>query len=451
MVNGTVTVDPSTVTGHVGPRFVGFSYEKTHLTNGSLSGSNAAMIALYNLIGPVVLRVGANDVERCSWNASQPIKPGGQPFGFSIGTAMVDALGDFLNATNANMVYGINFSLNNPSNDADEATYAFPKLGSHFIAFEIGNELDKYGAWTAEKSQWEGIESAVASAVPGALFAGVAATQGGSASFNVPFANDESANIGSKLVLLTQHYYLGGSGTTTSTVTTMQTIKSDIPTVAQTMNGAATNNNIPMGYRFGEANSFYNHGQPGVSDALIASLWSIDLMFTLAQNGGSGINFHGGETGQDGTKPFSYTPILESGGVVQGVQPIYDGMLAFYLAGQGDVLSTNVSTSNPNFTAYTLNYTADGSRMVMLNNKNANNGVQVTVDLGAPVTSASAIYIQGSPAGLLTAPASSVTVAGAGVTAQGTWARNPPFTQQTSGNTVSVFVPPASAALVRVQ
>jgi hypothetical protein len=279
----------------------------------------------------------------------------------------------------------------------------------------------------------------------------MAATQGGSASFNVPFANAEAPKLGSKLVLLTQHYYLGGSGTTTSTVTTLQTIKSSIPMVAQTMNGAATSNNIPQGYRFGEANTFYNHGQPGVSDTLIAGLWSIDLMFTLAQNGGSGINFHGGETGQDGTKPFSYTPILESNGVVQGVQSIYYGMLAFYLAGQGDVLSTNVSTSNPNFTAYALDYTADGSTSVVLNNKNANTGVQVTVDLGAPVTSASALYVQGSPAGLLTAAASAITVAGAPVTAQGTWARNPPYIQTTSGNTVSVFVPPASAAIVRVQ
>jgi hypothetical protein len=34
--------------------------------------------------------------------------------------------------------------------------------------------------------------------------------------------------------------------------------------------------------------------------------------------------------------------------------------------------------------------------------------------------------------------------------AAGVWNRNPPYIQATSGNTVSVFVPPASAALVRV-
>jgi hypothetical protein len=76
-------------------------------------------------------------------------------------------------------------------------------------------------------------------------------------------------------------------------------------------------------------------------------------------------------------------------------------------------------------------------------------GVQVTVNVGTAVTSASAIYLQGG--GSLTAEASTVTLAGTHVSAQGTWARNAPFTQTTAGNTVSVFVPPASAALVRVK
>ncbi len=81
---------------------------------------------------------------------------------------------------------------------------------------------------------------------------------------------------------------------------------------------------------------------------------------------------------------------------------------------------------------------------------NATTGVAATVNLGPLVTSASAIYLEGTPAGNLTAGASTVILAGAQVTPDGTWARNPPFIQTSSGNTVSVFVPPASAALVRV-
>jgi hypothetical protein len=449
MVTGTVTVNRGTTIGTVGKDFLGFSFEKTHLTNSTLNGANAPMIALFKLIGPPVIRIGANDVELCSWVPAKLPAGGGGPYGNQIGTAMVDGLNDFLNATGSRVIYGLNFSLNNPANDATEATYAQTKLGAKLYGFEIGNELDKYGTWASQRTQYESIATSVVNAVPAARLIGPASTGGGATSLSTPWAQNESAKFPNKVVLLTQHYYLGGAGTTTATVVGLQTVKGDIPTISATMNTAAVSNHIPDGYRFGEANSFFSHGQMGVSDTLVAGLWSLDLMFVIAGHGASGINFHGGETGMDGTRPFYYEPIMESNGVVQAVQPVYHGMLLFYLAGQGHVLQTAVSTTNANFTAYALDYQADGSTSVVLNNKNATTGVQVTVNVGTAVTSASAIYLQGS--GSLTAEASTVTLAGARVSAQGTWARTAPFTQTTAGNTVSIFVPPASAALVRVK
>ena len=87
---------------------------------------------------------------------------------------------------------------------------------------------------------------------------------------------------------------------------------------------------------------------------------------------------------------------------------------------------------------------------MVLNNRNATSAVSATVNLGAAVSSASAIYLQGTSTGGLTTAAGSVTLAGAQVTAAGAWARNPPYIQTVSGNNVSVYVPAASAALVRV-
>jgi hypothetical protein len=54
------------------------------------------------------------------------------------------------------------------------------------------------------------------------------------------------------------------------------------------------------------------------------------------------------------------------------------------------------------------------------------------------------------PAGSLTVLATGVTLAGATITPPGVWSRNLPYSQTTSGNTVSVYVPPASAVLVCV-
>ena len=89
----------------------------------------------------------------------------------------------------------------------------------------------------------------------------------------------------------------------------------------------------------------------------------------------------------------------------------------------------------------------------MLNNKSTSNGVSAMVTLGSTVASASAIYLQGMPAGSLSVGVTATTaviLAGAQVSASGVWNRNPPYIQTTSGNTVSVYVPTASAALVRV-
>src|SRR5579859_7704178 len=46
----TVTVTPGTTMGAVSNDFVGFSYEKTHITNDSLNSTNTDLVALYNLL-----------------------------------------------------------------------------------------------------------------------------------------------------------------------------------------------------------------------------------------------------------------------------------------------------------------------------------------------------------------------------------------------------------------
>jgi hypothetical protein len=112
------------------------------------------------------------------------------------------------------------------------------------------------------------------------------------------------------------------------------------------------------------------------------------------------------------------------------------------------MVSTNVTTSAQYFTAWAIK--TDEFTSVVLNNRNASSGVSATVDLGSAVTSASAIYLEGTPAGSLTAAAGSVTLAGAQVSVAGDWPSNAPYVQTVSGNTVSVYVPAASAALVRV-
>jgi len=227
----------------------------------------------------------------------------------------------------------------------------------------------------------------------------------------------------------------------------LQITTTKLTDIFDTIQAAATKNDLP-GWRMDENNTCSGHGQQGLSDTFVSALWAIDYMFEVAKRGGSGVNFESDENGMDGTNPFYYEPLKENGGVVVQVQPEYYGMLLLTQAGTGSIVSATVTTSAPYFTAWAIK--ADGFTSVVLNNRNDASGVNATLDLGAAVSSASAIYLQGTPAGSLTAPAGSVTLAGAQVSVAGDWPRNAPYIQMVSGNTVSVYVPAASAALVRV-
>jgi hypothetical protein len=416
--------------------------------NGSFTSNNTNMIALYKLLGSPMMRLGANDVEKCTWAGTgiAPSTPNGQPFNTKVTTGGVDQLCGFLAATGSKIIYGVNFQSNDVTASAAEAAYVMSKCPSSIFSFEIGNEPDKFGTWSAQQTQYEKFATAIL-ATSGALLAGPGCTSGSAASFSAPFADSEAAKFGSKLTLLTQHSYVAGAGSSGCSLPNLQITTTKLTDIFTTMQGAVTKNKIANGFRMGENNTCSGHGQQGLSDTLIAGLWAIDYMFESAKRGASGINFHNGETGMDGTNPFYYEPIKENGGVVVQVQPEYYGMLLFAQAGAGSMVSTTVS-GGQNFTAWAIK--ANGFTSVVLNNRNASSGVNATVNLGAAVSSASAIYLQGTPAGNLTAAAGNVTLAGAQVSAAGAWARNPPYIQTVSGNNVSVYVPPASAALVRV-
>jgi len=447
-IAATVMVDTSTTVGTIGADFTGFSCEKTHIMNGSLTSANTNLIALYKLLGSPMLRLGANDVERCSWVGTgiAPSLPNGPPFGTKVTTGGVDLLCGFLAATGSKAIYGVNFQLDDAIASSAEAAYVMSQCPSSIVGIEIGNEPDKFGSWDSQTIDYEKFADAIV-ATPGALLVGPGCTSKSAVSFSAPFADTMAVNYGSKFTLLAQHSYVAASSSSECSLTNLQITTTQLTDIFDTIQAAAAKNNIP-GWRMDENNTCSGHGQSGLSDTFISALWAIDYMFEVAKRGGSGVNFESDENGMDGTVPFYYEPIKESGGVVAQVQPEYYGMLLFAQAGTGSMVSTTVATSAQYFTAWSIK--ADGFTSVVLNNRNDASGVNATVDLGSPVSSASAIYLEGTPAGALTAAAGNVTLAGAQVSAAGDWPRNAPYAETVSGNIVTVYVPAASAALVRV-
>ncbi|MFL5306682.1 MAG: hypothetical protein ACJ8F1_15810 [Polyangia bacterium] len=445
----TVTVNAGNTVGTIGADFAGFSYEKTHLMNGSLTSNNTSLLALYKLLGTPSTRIGANDVERCTWAGTGPApsQPNGKPFAVKVTTGGVDQFCGFLAATGSKAIYGVNFQLGNVAASGAEAAYVMSQCASSVVGFEIGNEPDKFGTWAAQQSDWESFADAIL-ATPGAMLVGPACTTKAAPLFAAPFADEIASKYPGKLAAFTQHTYVAAANSSDCSVPNLQVTTTKMTDTFDTIAAAAAKNNLPN-WRMDENNTCSGHGQQGVSDTFISSLWAIDYMFEVAKRGGSGVNFHTSENGMDGTVPFYYEPLREDQGMVVQVQPEFYGLLLFAEAGAGALVSTSVATGAQNFTVWAIKANA-GYVSVVLNNRNASMGVSATVNLGAAVSAASAIYLQPTPAGSLTAGPGSVTLAGAQVSAAGEWRRNPPYIQSVSGSSVSVYVPPASAALVRV-
>ena len=434
-VGVSVTVKPTQHVGNVGARFAGFSYEKNRVATSFFRPNNTALIQLFKLLGPGVLRVGGNTADETTW------APGGkgatQPL---IAPADVDALAGFAKAAGWTVIYGVNMATNSASAAAAEAAYAAKALGPSLAGFEIGNECDLYHsnglrpkAWTYTDfvKEWQTLRVAMHAAAPSAPFTGAAAT---STSFSVPFAKDAAADI----VLLTQHYYRGNGQSASSTLTELLKPDPALITSLDALHTAATGNHVKQGYRLAETNSFYNGGAPGVSNAYGAALWMIDFLFTNALHGSSGVNLHGGGNGT------GYTPIADAGEQVVGVRPDYYGMLLFTLAGSGPLLSTTTNTGGLNFTAYAVAASGGSTRLVLVN-KDATRTAHVAVSLGAAATSASELLLTGARL----SETSGYTLGGKTIGIDGTFdpeARVVPV----SGDLLDVNVPPASAVLLQV-
>ncbi|MDP9036102.1 MAG: glycosyl hydrolase family 79 C-terminal domain-containing protein [Myxococcota bacterium] len=443
---GTVTVSRATTLARLAPGFAGFSYEKGHLATQFFTGTNAPLIALFKLLGPGVLRIGANDVDTHDWVPSATPVPGGSQPPTHIGTADVDQLAAFLAATGWKVIYGVNLKFMMTAPSVAEAQYVTSKIGANVLAFEIGNEISFYTTPQA----WAPFATAIHAALPNAPLAGPA--DYGSANLAVSFAQTE----GSQLTMLTHHYYRGSATGGNATMANLLNVDPNVATSSRALSAAVATYHIRDGFRWGEMNSYSSHGAAGVSDAFGSALWSIDFMLNTAQNGSAGVNFHGGGEWMDNnpcpngptscTRPFRYSPIDEAGSQVTAAAPLFYGMLFVSRAGTGTMLGTTAAAGNMNFSAYSI-LQSDGSTNVALVNKDATTGISASVDIGAAVTSASAMLLQAPSL----AATNGVTFAGAGVTPTGAWNANPPYALPSKGNIVTVVVPPASAVLVHAQ
>lgn len=426
----TVTVS-TTVSGVIGPAFAGLSYEKSQMANPFFSPQNTDAIGLFKLIGPSLLRIGGNSVDKTTWMPTGKGRTSGE-----VAPSDIDALAGFLKATGWQVLYGTNLAQSTPALAASEIAYAVQSLGSSLYGIEIGNEVDLYAGnyfpstwgFSDYLPLWQSFVAAIREQSPNVPLTGPVAASNISG-YVAPFAKAEGKNV----ILLSDHYYRGNGQSASSTVALLVSPDPNIVTQAKDMQVVSQSVDVP--YRFAETNSFYNGGAPNVSDSYGSALWVIDHLFACASNGAQGINLHGGG---DST---GYTPIADSDGVVVEARPEFYGVTFFTLAGQGILQQTTIDAGGLNATAYTIS-AISGALSIIINNKDEVQTLSVAIQLPQPAQFAQLIQMTGPALDATTG----VTIQGSTIQADGSFSPGPATTL--SG--LSCNVPPMSAVLVQI-
>lgn len=429
----TVTVATASPGATIPPDFLGFSFEVTALADTQLTNPSYAAAAA--LLGPGIVRFGGNSVDRSTWSPNPPAGDHSDLTGVDFDRGFT-----FAHRAGWTMYLGLNLGAFAPDTFVAEAAYAAARPGAAGVlaAVEIGNEPDVYnGYYRSSTYDGNGIASDYASYDSALTQRAPRVPRVGPAMCCKPEDLSEFLAAGGSrgLLLLTYHHYpttavdnpqpswLLNAGLMANTARLIDLIVSDARTVA-----------LPL--RMAESNSASSGGKHGTSDVFASSLWGLDYMYTLAEHGAVGVNFHGAPDGG------IYSPLIDSAGVV--ARPLFYAMLAFHAGAVGATVPSTV-TAPTNVTAHSVLAT-DGTLRVTLINKDTVSAVLVKITPSARYRAATAQ--------LLIAPSVhteyGVTFAGAAVSSKGTWTAATPYAIPGANGTFSVPLTPASAAVVTI-
>lgn len=429
------------------PDFIGLSYESAILAGGDyFTPDNASVLGLIRRLGPDgVVRIGGNTSERTVWRPrDEPAPPGS----FVITPASIDRLAAALRVLGWKLIYGLNLARGTPAEAAEEAAYVARAVGANLLAFQIGNEPDGFGRWTAVRpatydvaaflAEWDAFHTALRARLPDARFAG-------------PDVAMESAWVGALaakhsagLVLLTRHHYADGPAGAphVSLARLLRSGPQVEPVLAQLARDART---YGLPFRIAETNSVYGEGQPGVSDTLGAALWAAGLMFRIAAAGGAGVNLHTGVHNLRAGIDKAYTPIARSPDGRYRVAAPYYGMLMFAQAARGALVPVRMAPDDADLKIDAVR-APDGTLRVCAINTSLGRGARITLDLGRNFTAATLIRLAGPGADATTG----ITLGGAEVDPFGNW--NPAEEKMPiAGRAITFELPAASAAVLTMR
>jgi Glycosyl hydrolase family 79, N-terminal domain len=459
-----VNIDTRRKRGRIPDDFTGLGYEISSVAiPGLLSDRNRAYVQLVRGLGANgVIRVGGITSDSASFAADAVASPAAKAT--VINAANLRELGTFLDAIGWRLIWGLNLGSGDMKNAAEEAVAVAAAVKDKLLAFEIGNEPDGFAgdAFNARRpknygygdylEEFRAYKSVIRSKLPDAPFAGP------DASWATDWVSRFAADEGSDLKLLTKHYYRAGANNPyvdrlidvnqraeyearrkNNKFDLLMREDASIRGMLQELSAASSVAQIP--FRICEANSFYDGGQPGVSDTFASALWVLDFMWTLAYGGAAGVNMQTGVNHLDFVSYYSAIRNDANGAVSIG--PEFYGMLAFAQAGQGERIALDYDAYGMNLMAYAV-LGDHGRLMLTLINKDPNADADITIATGQNFQQATALRLKG----LALDSANNVTLGGSEVAADGRWQPTEVESLHAVRGVGEIHVPAASAAIV---
>jgi hypothetical protein len=434
----TVTVNQDRP-GYIIPKtFEGLSFETQILTTNPefLNVNNEVLIQLIKNLGPGILRIGGGTGDEVFWSENRRTA---NTTADSLAKDDIDRLSDFSKAIGWPVLFSLNLDDNDVVATTNEASYVQQSLAGNLYAFQSGNEPDvfHYGMrspnykYADYQGEWETYLSSIRNEIQQAQFAGP------DVAYNTDWIKLFGENENSRIKLLDGHYYTTGPATLPSiTYHTILAYSDKLSNFLLVIRNESAKYNLP--YRITESNNVYGGGKTGVSDVFASSLWALDMMWSVAENNGDGINFHGGYG-------LFYSPVLIQNGVLMA-SPEYYAMLAFKYASTGGTIIP-ASVENPEFCSVYACAKAGNIYSFTLINKDEIHDYSFGLNLNKTALS---IQIARLTAPSITA-ATGTVFAGGLVNADGTFETKNIEQYAVNGKTFVINVPADSAAVVTVQ
>jgi hypothetical protein len=433
--------------------FTGLSFEMREVladTNGNhfFSPANKRLIAIFKALRIESLRVGGNTADR-------PTLP-------TPSINDVDSLFGFAKKADVKVIYTLRLNQGNPELAAQMADYIEKQYSKQLDCFAIGNEPNTYytSNYDGYLAEWERYATQITAPgnSPEARFSGPGVSPGHE-KWSAQFAN-ELAESG-LLKFISQHDYPGGDA---RRVTNASVARDKILSpVMDTHYATFASHFVPavisngLGYRFEEANSFYDGGAQDVSDTFASALWALNYEWWWASHGITGINFHTGDTvaARDENKPCRYATFwaMPDG---YNVHPIGYAEKMFSLGSRGRIVPVKIqseSATNLNFAVYAVAGDDKNFYVTLINKSHGATATNLSISIGAQGInhwSKGKVIRLTTPNGDISQK-TDVTLGGAEITDDAKWDgewQTVPFSKSQSSMTIDL--PAASAAVLKL-